>query len=78
LHFSTANLISTINDNLTINKLDAGMEKLEQTDFPLDSLLANVYDALNSRSSAKAIEFLLEMDDRLKGITVHGDQGRLV
>ncbi|WP_316789107.1 ATP-binding protein [Pedobacter frigoris] len=77
LHFSAENLMATINDILSFNRLDAGMEKLEQTSFRLDTLLANVYGALKIRSSAKGIEFLLETDDRLKEITVYGDQSRL-
>lgn len=77
LQFSAENLMSTINDILSFNRLDAGMEKLELTDFRLDHFLGNVYGALKPRSTAKAIEFVLEIDDRLKGIAVRGDQGRL-
>jgi hypothetical protein len=77
LHFSAENLMATINDILSFNRLDTGMEKLEQTSFRLDNLLINVYGALKLRSSAKGIKFFLEMDDRLKGITIYGDKGRI-
>lgn len=77
LHFSAENLMSTINDILSFNRLDSGMEKLELNPFRLDDLLTNVYGALKYRSSAKGIEFSLWIDDRLKGITLLGDKERL-
>lgn len=77
LHFSAENLMVTINDILSFNRLDAGMEKLEYTAFRLDKLLLNVYGALKLRASTKGIKFFLEMDDRLTGVTVRGDQSRL-
>lgn len=77
LHFSAENLMVTINDILSFNRLDAGMEKLELTSFRLDDLLKNVYGALKLRSIEKRIEFLLEMDNDLKEISVYSDQSRL-
>lgn len=77
LHFSAENLMSTINDILSFNRLDAGMEKLELNPFRLDHLLTNVFGALKYRSFAKGIEFSLFVDDRLKEITFLGDKGRL-
>lgn len=77
LHFSAENLMSTINDILSFNRLDSGMEKLELNPFRLDDLLTNVYGALKYRSSAKGIEFSLLIDPRLKGITLLGDKERL-
>ena len=77
LHFSAENLMSTINDILSFNRLDSGMEKLELNPFRLDDLLTNVYGALKYRSSAKGIEFSLLIDARLKGITLLGDKERL-
>jgi signal transduction histidine kinase/CheY-like chemotaxis protein len=77
LHFSAENLMATINDILSFNRLDVGMEKLELTTFRLDTLLSNVYGALKLRASAKAIKFDLVIDDNIKEINVHGDQSRL-
>ncbi|MBE9601849.1 ATP-binding protein [Pedobacter sp. MC2016-24] len=77
LHFSAENLMATINDILSFNRLDVGMEKLELTTFRLDTLLSNVYGALKLRASAKAIKFDLVIDDSIKEINVHGDQSRL-
>lgn len=77
LHFSAENLMSTINDILSFNRLDAGMEKLELHPFRLDHLLTNVYGALKYRSSAKDIDFSLWIDERLKDIRLLGDKGRL-
>lgn len=77
LHFSAENLMITINDILSFNRLDAGMERLEQTIFKLDNLLSNVYGALKLRAAAKSIEFSLEMDDKIAGLSVQGDQSRL-
>ena len=77
LHFSAENLMSTINDILSFNRLDAGMEKLELSPFRLDQLLTNVYGALKYKSSAKGLDFSLVVDDRLKGVMLLGDQGRL-
>lgn len=77
LHFSAENLMATINDILSFNRLDAGMEKLELNAFRLDQLLTNLYGALKYRASAKGLDFSLVIDDRLKGITLMGDKGRL-
>lgn len=77
LHFSAENLMSTINDILSFNRLDIGMEKLEQTDFRFDTWLTIVYGSLKPGAVAKDLDFVLEMDERLKGASVRADQSRL-
>ncbi|WP_316838415.1 ATP-binding protein [Pedobacter gandavensis] len=77
LSFSAENLMSTINDILSFNRLDAGMEQLENTSFSLDRLLSNVHGALKLRILNNDLAFELEMDDRIKGKLVMGDQIRL-
>lgn len=77
LSFSSENLMSTINNILSFNRLDAGMEQLENTSFRLDLLLNNVYGALKLRVLNSDLAFELDMDDRIKGTMVMGDQIRL-
>lgn len=77
LSFSSDNLMSTINNILSFNRLDAGMEQLENTSFRLDLLLNNVYGALKLRILNSDLTFELDMDDRIKGKLVIGDQIRL-
>lgn len=77
LSFSSENLMSTINNILSFNRLDAGMEQLENTSFRLDLLLNNVYGALKLRILNSDLTFELDMDDRIKGKLVIGDQIRL-
>jgi len=77
LNFSAENLMSTINDILSFNRLDAGMEQLENAGFRLDQLLKNVYGALKQGSLKKDLEFVLNLDERIAGKHVLGDQTRL-
>ena len=77
LSFSAENLMSTINNILSFNRLDAGMEQLEKASFRLDLLLSNVYGALKLRILNTDLAFELDMDDRIKGRLVMGDQIRL-
>lgn len=77
LSFSAENLMSTINNILSFNRLDAGMEQLEKASFRLDLLLSNVYGALKLRILNTELAFELDMDDRIKGRLVMGDQIRL-
>ncbi|TKC58493.1 response regulator [Pedobacter hiemivivus] len=77
LHFSAENLMATIDDILSFNRLDLGIEKLELTTFGLDTLLNNVYGALKLKSDAKSIDFFLQVDKEIVGLSVQGDQNRL-
>ncbi|WGQ10616.1 ATP-binding protein [Pedobacter gandavensis] len=77
LSFSSENLMSTINNILSFNRLDAGMEQLENTSFRLDLLLSNIYGALKLRVLNEDLAFELDMDDRIKAKLVMGDQIRL-
>jgi signal transduction histidine kinase/CheY-like chemotaxis protein len=77
LHFSAENLMATISDILSFNRLDLGIEKLELTTFRLDTLLNNVYRALKLKSDAKSIDFFLQVDKEIVGLSVQGDQNRL-
>jgi signal transduction histidine kinase/ActR/RegA family two-component response regulator len=77
LNFSAENLMSTINNILSFNRLDAGMEQLENTSFRLDLLLDNVYRALKLRSLNSDFEFLIDVDERIKGKLIMGDPIRL-
>lgn len=77
LSFSAENLMSTINNILSFNRLDAGMEQLEKAGFRLDLLLDNVFGLLKLRILNNDLVFKLDMDDRIKGMLVMGDQIRL-
>lgn len=77
LSFSAENLMSTINNILSFNRLDAGMEQLENTSFRLDLLLSNVYGALKLRLLNSELAFELEVDEQINGTLVMGDQIRL-
>lgn len=77
LHFSAENLMSTINDILSFNRLDAGMENLEHSNFRLDLLLQNVYSALKLRCDNCDLSFDLDIDNRINGKLLKGDQSRL-
>ena len=77
LNFSAESLMSTINNILSFNRLDAGMEQLENTSFRLDLLMDNVYGALKLRSLNSDFEFKLDVDQRIKGKLIMGDPIRL-
>lgn len=77
LRFSSDSLMSTINDILSFNRLDSGMEELEQTSFRLDTLLGHIYRALKLRVSDSEVNFILDIDDKIAHKYVCGDQNRL-
>ncbi|TKC08882.1 ATP-binding protein [Pedobacter frigoris] len=77
LHFSADSLMRTINDILSFNRLDSGMEQLEQTDFRLDTLLGHIYNALKPRVSDSGVQFILDVDQKIAGKYIQGDQNRL-
>lgn len=78
LHFSAESLLALINDILDFNKLEYSKIEMEKTGFKPAELIARIYDGLKNQSDEKGINFILNMDDRLKDLVVIGDPTRLL
>jgi PAS domain S-box-containing protein len=70
------NLLEIINDILDFSKIEAGKLKLEQADFQLDSVLADVANLVADRVFANGVELLFSVDDEVPS-SLNGDPLRL-
>jgi signal transduction histidine kinase/CheY-like chemotaxis protein len=78
LHFSAESLLALINDILDFNKLEYGKIDMEKTGFYPAELIARIHEGLKNQSDEKGINFILNLDDRLKDLVVIGDPTRLL
>ncbi|MDB5820197.1 MAG: sensor hybrid histidine kinase [Rhizobacter sp.] len=76
-HISDAgkHLLEIINNVLDLSKIEAGKMELEQTDFLVEPVLAQVCAVVSERARAKRVEVLLDIAD-IPG-TLRGDPTRL-
>ena len=62
---ATDNLFAIINDILDASRLEAGMVKLENKSFSLQSLVQNVVRICNDRAISKGLKILLNYDNSI-------------
>ncbi|WP_395703541.1 PAS domain-containing protein [Aquabacterium sp.] len=63
-------LLEVINAILDLSKIEAGKMVLEDTEFPLDALLARAFEMVGERAQEKGVELVLDTDHlppRLRG-----------
>ena len=70
------NLLAIINDILDFSKIEAGKLKLEQTDFQLDGVLADVANLVADRVFANGVELLFSIEEEVPS-SLNGDPLRL-
>jgi two-component system, sensor histidine kinase and response regulator len=70
------NLLEIINDILDFSKIEAGKLQLEQADFQLDSVLADVANLVADRVFANGVELLFSVEDEVPS-SLNGDPLRL-
>ena len=58
---SGKHLLGIINDVLDFSKIEAGKLQVEEVDFNLEQLLANVADLIAEKASAKNLELVEEV-----------------
>ena len=69
-------LLSILNDILDISKIESGKMTLEDSDFRLEALFANVCSQVGEKARAKQLELLVDVDPALQR-TLRGDALRL-
>ena len=77
LNFSAVNLHSLINNILDYNKLVSDKQGLEDIPVRLDELLADTCRGLRFQAEQKGIDFVLQVDDAIKGNVVLTDPTRI-
>ncbi|MBW8309631.1 MAG: response regulator [Candidatus Paracaedibacteraceae bacterium] len=73
---STQMLLTLVNDILDVSKIASGKLELEQVDFDLYSVMANIKNILTPLASAKDINLFYSLDENVPPYLV-GDQVRL-
>jgi PAS domain S-box-containing protein len=69
-------LLTILNHILDMAKIDSGELSLEQVDFSLSAVAANVFSILDSQAREKNLDFKLSVDDALF-VAYVGDEARL-
>ena len=69
-------LLQVINDILDVSKIEAGKMQLAETDFELESVVANVMSLFDERARGKGLVLHQDLDPALTG-TLRGDPVRL-
>ena len=62
IHQSSQHLLKIINDILDFSKIEAGNMELDITEFPLNDLLANLFNNVSLKCDEKNIELICEVD----------------
>lgn len=74
---STLNLLAIIGDILDLSKIEADRLTLEQVDFTLDEVLADVHSLVSSRATEKGLAIVFDADGAFDGQYLRGDPLRL-
>jgi signal transduction histidine kinase len=77
LEFSANNLLSVINDVLDYNKSELDKIELETVQVNLAVLMGKIHSGLSNNATEKGLELVLDVDDRLKNLTVLTDPTRI-
>ena len=74
---ASKHLLAVINDILDISKIEADRMVLEQTDFPLGTVLENLASLAGHRASDKGLKFIIDLPSGLARLNVIGDPLRI-
>ncbi len=74
---ASKHLLKVINDILDISKIEAGRLTLQESNFHLVGVLANLTNLVGQRFSEKGLRFLIDMPPVLGEMTLRGDAVRL-
>lgn len=77
LHSSALDLLSLINNVLDFNKIEAEKPRLEGVSFNLKHFMEDRCAVLRVKANDKKLDFILEVDKRLEGLTIVSDPTRL-
>jgi two-component system, sensor histidine kinase len=77
LHYSALDLLSLINNVLDFNKIDSDKLVLEQTPFNLAEFMQNISLGLKVKAGDKHLDFVLDVDQKLKRTNVVSAPTRL-
>ena len=77
IHLSTQNLLVIVNDILDYSKLEAGMLRLEQTEFSVSDQINSVKEMYRLRAKEKDIKLTTSVDLKTPNLNVQGDPVRL-
>jgi len=74
---SSQHLLGIINDILDVSKIEAGMLRIEQTHFELESVLANVVNLISTKAEEKGLQLELDIGHDVP-VELIGDPLRVV
>lgn len=74
---SSEHLLSTVNDILDFQKIEAGKLTIEKIPFKVDHAIKDVFDSLKLKADAKNLYFSYSIEEKIKKITLLGDPFRL-
>jgi len=69
-------LLAVLNDILDFSKIEAGKLAIENVDFELEQVLANIGDLVSEKAGAKGLELVIDLDRAVPRM-LHGDPLRL-
>ncbi|MCR4789410.1 MAG: response regulator [Lachnospiraceae bacterium] len=69
-------LLGIVNDILDFSKIEAGKMEIIPVDYDLSSLINDLVNMIQSRTDAKGLELILEMDHEMPKL-LHGDEIRI-
>ena len=75
IHQSGTHLLALINDLLDLSRIDAGVTRIDESEFPARGLLDEVMQLMRTQSEARGIRLVL--DDRLDGVRLRADERAL-
>ena len=74
---STVLLLRVVNDILDISKIEAGKMEMECISFCPDNVMSNCQTMMSQKIHEKGLDFIVEVDEKLKNIQLLGDPVRL-
>jgi signal transduction histidine kinase/CheY-like chemotaxis protein len=77
LKFSAGNLLAIVNDVLDFNKIESGKIVFENIRFSLVELMNNICGGQIIKANEKGLDFVLDIDSKLKDKVIIGDPTRL-
>ncbi|MFZ2974389.1 MAG: ATP-binding protein [Ferribacterium limneticum] len=77
IDFAAHHLLGVINDILDISKIEAEHMQLEQIDFRIDEILANLRNLIAQRALDKGLRLDIESSAEIGGLALKGDPFRL-